>query len=63
MWIETPSGVVVSSGSVNSFASNGECGLKHVKHYYNTTLHLNSFASNGECGLKLRLWLDLVLFA
>ena len=38
--------------SRNSFASNGECGLKPLHHPAPIQLHKNSFASNGECGLK-----------
>ena len=38
----------------NSFASNGECGLKRMDGTCGTSgADLNSFASNGECGLKL----------
>ena len=37
----------------NSFASNGECGLKHRDRLPRQRDHHNSFASNGECGLKL----------
>ena len=36
----------------NSFASNGECGLKLEGHTPVRGLVGNSFASNGECGLK-----------
>ena len=37
----------------NSFASNGECGLKQLRGTFeHGALVLNSFASNGECGLK-----------
>ncbi len=39
---------------VNSFASNGECGLKQPPFRSNQTDGTNSFASNGECGLKQR---------
>ncbi len=36
----------------NSFASNGECGLKPEPASPIPVLQQNSFASNGECGLK-----------
>ena len=37
----------------NSFASNGECGLKRfAKTTAPAVKQGNSFASNGECGLK-----------
>ena len=37
---------------MNSFASNGECGLKQGGGRWVLTVRKNSFASNGECGLK-----------
>jgi len=40
---------------INSFASNGECGLKQRYKYYVDDRGNNSFASNGECGLKRHL--------
>ncbi len=40
--------------AVNSFASNGECGLKPVCRRPPGWRGSNSFASNGECGLKQR---------
>jgi len=36
----------------NSFASNGECGLKLRAQARGRQAAQNSFASNGECGLK-----------
>ena len=37
----------------NSFASNGECGLKRLgQQRIGRQSRINSFASNGECGLK-----------
>ena len=55
MWIETFAGCGCPRSLVNSFASNGECGLKLWSPLQgNVPSHLNSFASNGECGLKLR---------
>ena len=52
MWIETSFAAVAVKSATNSFASNGECGLKRyvLKHIGKPTQ--NSFASNGECGLK-----------
>ena len=55
MWIETQTLPCIPFWlSLNSFASNGECGLKRswwtVEGEAKPTL--NSFASNGECGLK-----------
>ena len=40
----------------NSFASNGECGLKHGQANGSGSNSKNSFASNGECGLKPTRW-------
>ncbi len=52
MWIET--GAFGFAGGVvgNSFASNGECGLKRKIWASLPGAGYNSFASNGECGLK-----------
>ena len=55
MWIETRSGNCVCARRANSFASNGECGLKHECNSFVNRNCKNSFASNGECGLKQRL--------
>ncbi len=55
MWIETTTTGPDLSGIVNSFASNGECGLKQAILSLDAALAANSFASNGECGLKLQL--------
>ena len=52
MWIETEVDGFDNSGYRNSFASNGECGLKQPKPLEVQRLFHNSFASNGECGLK-----------
>ena len=52
MWIETCAAHCKNENNGNSFASNGECGLKQRA---GAQLHgglTNSFASNGECGLK-----------
>ena len=52
MWIET---TMLSSSlrdGGNSFASNGECGLKPRPATSQPRPPSNSFASNGECGLK-----------
>ena len=46
------SGRVVELDTNNSFASNGECGLKLGIGQGNAEQGSNSFASNGECGLK-----------
>ncbi len=40
------------TGEGNSFASNGECGLKRCRSGAWPGRGRNSFASNGECGLK-----------
>ncbi len=53
MWIETCNHWEATLNLVNSFASNGECGLKQASVLVRTIAWLNSFASNGECGLKL----------
>ncbi len=52
MWIET--NLVGDAGfePANSFASNGECGLKQTDPQVHQRHGQNSFASNGECGLK-----------
>ena len=52
MWIETSWHSVPQLQPMNSFASNGECGLKQFGLSILRGLHPNSFASNGECGLK-----------
>ena len=52
MWIETFGGQLCRSPTMNSFASNGECGLKHGFYHVRRFVSTNSFASNGECGLK-----------
>ena len=45
--------VAAHLASRNSFASNGECGLKQqLDVVHNVVASSNSFASNGECGLK-----------
>ena len=55
MWIETmPAAGTARMPAGNSFASNGECGLKLIPRVNVCTTVTNSFASNGECGLKLR---------
>ncbi len=52
MWIETGSPVRRQNRALNSFASNGECGLKRHHRQKTWARPMNSFASNGECGLK-----------
>ena len=52
MWIETASMKPALPRSQNSFASNGECGLKRSCKAFRQHSTGNSFASNGECGLK-----------
>ncbi len=52
MWIETSMVMVVCPCAANSFASNGECGLKLAGAQTGFGSRHNSFASNGECGLK-----------
>ncbi len=52
MWIETPKNPREARVIVNSFASNGECGLKLGGADRHCAGFNNSFASNGECGLK-----------
>ena len=52
MWIETTFGSVRTRSGANSFASNGECGLKQSPLARFCRPCANSFASNGECGLK-----------
>ncbi len=52
MWIETSDVVGNALNSINSFASNGECGLKLALETADLSPPPNSFASNGECGLK-----------
>jgi len=52
MWIETHSHHPHHPHPFNSFASNGECGLKQLLVPLIAALLGNSFASNGECGLK-----------
>ena len=52
MWIETSSCNIWQPVGYNSFASNGECGLKHCLRLPENHITPNSFASNGECGLK-----------
>ena len=52
MWIETRSRRSVKPRTTNSFASNGECGLKLGIVMQPLNRAENSFASNGECGLK-----------
>ena len=52
MWIETLSLSASCSAFGNSFASNGECGLKPIEFECAVNVCRNSFASNGECGLK-----------
>ena len=53
MWIETRMGWCEHRPLRNSFASNGECGLKRPSEPVTPCAFRNSFASNGECGLKL----------
>ena len=53
MWIETCLVRLLSAADANSFASKGECGLKHEQANGSGANSKNSFASNGECGLKL----------
>ncbi len=55
MWIETLIRAVLPLLPDNSFASNGECGLKLNIRRTRYTVTGNSFASNGECGLKHRM--------
>ena len=52
MWIETAPADGTARMPANSFASNGECGLKQVVAHAGLLDAGNSFASNGECGLK-----------
>ena len=52
MWIETSASQLATCPASNSFASNGECGLKPRPHNFCRNPSSNSFASNGECGLK-----------
>ena len=52
MWIETRSDTTTCFRRLNSFASNGECGLKPAVLEQERLKAYNSFASNGECGLK-----------
>ena len=52
MWIETREVTIAQPLCGNSFASNGECGLKQPIDNALPAACLNSFASNGECGLK-----------
>ena len=59
MWIETSEIQPPPAPQVNSFASNGECGLKLRAKPGQLAVVVNSFASNGECGLKLCLRVDL----
>ncbi len=54
MWIETLFCHQRPWDCGNSFASNGECGLKQQLAQVFCVRHRNSFASNGECGLKHR---------
>ena len=54
MWIETYGKAKQLLGIPNSFASNGECGLKQAQIRAGQCQLTNSFASNGECGLKQR---------
>ncbi len=53
MWIKTDKLGMLAWALDNSFASNGECGLKQVQVHLLGKFRENSFASNGECGLKL----------
>ncbi len=52
MWIETLRTPARLRPGENSFASNGECGLKLSAPHPSAQVLTNSFASNGECGLK-----------
>ena len=52
MWIETTAASHIPRFVENSFASNGECGLKLLLSLLFGVMIHNSFASNGECGLK-----------
>ena len=52
MWIETAMMHQRRLACGNSFASNGECGLKQLVVVWLGGCNSNSFASNGECGLK-----------
>ena len=56
MWIETVDHFVCGIPKhTNSFASNGECGLKLAWYLQRGYFSRNSFASNGECGLKQQM--------